>query len=96
MGVLVMLKDWFITIWIILFPILLAFLYRHFYYLGKHKVYTEVYAKKKPLNIRKAPFKWGWFAYVGKCANCSTDVNHIENKYCGNCGQRQDWSEISG
>lgn len=90
-----MLRDWFIPIWVVLFPILLTFLYRHFYYLGKHKVYTEVYAKKKPLKLRKVLFR-GELISVGECVNCLSYVNSIENKYCSNCGQRQDWSEISG
>lgn len=33
--------------------------------------------------------------YFGICPNCNDRVNEAaDNNYCGNCGQRLDWSEI--
>lgn len=47
----------------------------------------------KVLEDETGIFKMG--IYFGICPNCNDKVNEVaDNNYCGNCGQRLDWSEI--
>lgn len=49
---------------------------------------------KKPLNIKKSAIEDG--GYYGDCPCCNEHMESLwtSEKFCCNCGQKLDWSEV--
>lgn len=54
-----------------------------------HAVKIARGALKKQIPKKLKPYK----GFVGECCNCGVVFLDKNTNYCGNCGQRLDWSE---